>query len=151
MRRERIDGVQAALEVAASAGRVIEPPSNVPLTDEQVPFFASIIDETPISDWTPHTLELAALMARTMQQLEYETRAFALEDSVMFTEKGTAVANPRKSIIQMLTGSILSMRRSLAIHARGQGGEKRDTDKRRNQASAIESALGHDGDDGLLA
>ncbi|MNI36100.1 hypothetical protein D3C73_901410 [compost metagenome] len=48
------------------------------------------------------------------------------------------MANPRKSIVQMHAGSILSFRRSLALHARAVQGEARDAAKRREAAKDIE-------------
>ena len=64
----------------------------------------------------------------------------------MASEKGTPVVNPRKTVIQMNASIILSYRRSLQLLARAQGGEARDTGKRRAIAKEYEG----DGDD-LLA
>jgi hypothetical protein len=94
-------------------------------------------------------LELAAMLARTMSDLESEQRALRLEGSVMRSERGTPVVNPRKSVVQMYAGSILSFRRSLSLHARAQDGESRDVAKRRGNAQDIEAAVILDDD--LLA
>jgi hypothetical protein len=133
----------------ASATREIEPPSNVSLEPCDMPFFASVIGEFARSDWTAHQLELAAMLARTMSDLESEQRALRLEGSVMRSERGTPVVNPRKSVVQMYAGSILSFRRSLSLHARAQDGESRDVAKRRGNAQDIEAAVILDDD--LLA
>ena len=149
-KRQRIDSAAEAVRVASGAGRSIDPPSNVPLDASDLPFFASVIAEFARSDWTAHQLELAAMLARTMADLEREQRDLRVEGSVMASERGTPVVNPRKAVVQMHASSILSFRRSLSLHARAQGGEARDVAKRRNQAKAIESDNPLD-DDGLIA
>ena len=148
-RRKRVDGIDAAIEITQAAARHISPPSNVPLDDRDLPFFASVIDEFARSEWTPHQLELAAMLARTMADLEEEQRMMRDEGSVLRTDKGTPVINPRKTAIQMHYSNIHSARRSLSLHARAQGGEARDVGKRRGIAQGIEDDAGA-GDD-LLA
>ena len=147
-RKQRIDSTAAAVEIAKASGRQINPPSNVPLEDRDLPFFASVIAEFARSDWTAHRLELAAMLARTMADLESDQRLMREEGPIMATDRGTPVVNPRKTVIQMNASIILSYRRSLSLHARAQGGEARDIGKRRDMAKEIEGGLG--GDD-LLA
>src|SRR3546814_4303788 len=83
------------------------------------------------SEWTDHQLEMAAMLARAMADLEREQYELRAEGSVMTSERGTPVVNPRKTVVQMHAGTILSMRRSLSLHARAQQGEARDAGKRR--------------------
>jgi hypothetical protein len=148
-KRPRIDSTAAAVETARAAQRQIVPPSNVPLDARDLPFFASVLAEFARSEWSAHQLELAAMLARTMADLEQDQRLMRAEGPIMATEKGTPVVNPRKTVIQMNASIILSYRRSLSLHARAQGGESRDVGKRRDAAKGIEAGL-DDGDD-LLA
>lgn len=148
-RKLRIDSTAEAVRVAQAAARPIEPPSNVPLDAGDLPFFASVLAEFARSEWTAHQLELAAMLARTMADLEREQRLLRDEGSIMASEKGTPVVNPRKSVVQMHAGTILSMRRSLSLHARAQAGETRDIAKRRGGAKGIEADV--DGADDLIA
>lgn len=138
-RKARIDSASEAVRVMAKATTEIEPPDNVPLDDEDRPFFRNVIAEYARSEWSAHQLELAAMLARTMADLTREQALLRAEGGVAYSEKGTPVANPRKSIVQMHAGSILSFRRSLALHARAQAGEARDVAKRREAAKGIES------------
>jgi hypothetical protein len=147
-RKPRIDSTAGAVEVMRAAQAQIHPPSNVPLEARDMPFFASVLAEFARSEWTAHQLELAAMLARTMADLEQDQRLMRVEGPVMATEKGTPVVNPRKTVIQMNASIILSYRRSLQLHARAQG-EARDTAKRRGFAQEIEAGM-DDGDD-LLA
>lgn len=127
----------------------IVPPSNVPLDKGDMPFFASVIAEFARSEWTAHQLELAAMLARTMADLEREQRLLREEGATALSERGTPVVNPRKTVVQMHASTILSFRRSLALHARAQGGDARDIGKRRAIARSIEAD--NPLDDDLLA
>ena len=147
-RKPRIDSTAAAVEIAKASSAQIVPPSNVPLEDRDLPFFASVIAEFARSDWSAHQLELAAMLARTMADLNDEQIEMRKEGSICKTDKGTPVINPRKTAIQMHYSNIHSARRSLALHARAQGGEARDLAKRRTAVKAVEDGMG---DDDLLA
>jgi len=149
-RRQRADSTAAAVDAARAAQQQITPPSNVALDPEDLPFFASVIAEFARSEWTAHQLELAAMLARTMADLERDQRLMRIEGPVLATERGTPVVNPRKTVIQMNASIILSYRRSLSLHARAQGGEARDVAKRRAMTMEAEAGF-DDGDDGLLA
>ncbi|MDE3796974.1 terminase small subunit [Sinorhizobium meliloti] len=137
-RKARIDSAAEAVRVMAKATTEIEPPANVPLDEEDLPFFRNVIAEYARSEWSSHQLELAAMLARTMADLTREQKLLRDEGGVAYSEKGTPVANPRKSIVQMHASSILSFRRSLSLHARAQAGEARDVAKRRGAAKEIE-------------
>lgn len=138
-RKARIDSAAEAVRVMAKATTEIEPPANVPLDEEDLPFFRNVIAEYARSEWSSHQLELAAMLARTMADLTREQKLLRDEGGVAYSEKGTPVANPRKSIVQMHASSILSFRRSLSLHARAQAGEARDVAKRRGASKDIEN------------
>lgn len=146
-RKSRVDSAAAAVKIMQGATRQIQPPAHVPLDDCDWPFFESVIEEFARAEWTEHQIELAAMLARTMANLESEQRNLRSEGFTTKSDRGTPVANPRVTITKGLTGDILSMRRSLALHARAQKGEARDVSKRQNHAKAIETDL----DDELLA
>lgn len=138
-RKARIDSAAEAVKVMAKAAGEIDPPGNVPLDDGDLPFFQNVIAEFARSEWTAHQLEIAAMLARTMADLTREQGLLRAEGGVAYSDKGTPVANPRKSIVQMHASSILSFRRSLSLHARAQVGETRDASKRRAIAKDIEA------------
>jgi len=148
-RKARIDSAAEAVRIMSRAATEIVPPSNVELDESDMPFFASVIAEFARSEWTAHQLELAAMLARTMADLHREQKMLREEGSVVYSERGTPVVNPRKSVVQMHASTILSFRRSLALHARAQGGDARDIAKRRAAAKAIEA--NNPLDDELLA
>jgi hypothetical protein len=71
-----------------------------------------------------------------------------VEGSVSKSDRGTPVVNPRKVVVQMHAGSILSFRRSLQLHARAQTRDLGDAAKRQSGAKAIEAGIE---DDDLIA
>ena len=146
-RKQRVDSNAAAVRIMQGSTKQIQPPSHVPLDDCDWPFFENVIEEFARSEWTEHQVELAAMLARTMANLESEQRLLREEGFTAKSERGTPVPNPRVTITKGLTGDILSMRRSMSLHARAQKGEARDVTKRASQSKAIETEL----DDGLLA
>lgn len=119
--------------------RQISPPSNVPLTNADMPFFASVIDEYARSEWTAHQLELAALLARKMRLLRDELATLEQEGFVTVSGNGSPCQNPRLGGVRMLDTSIMATRRSLQIHARARAGEARDAGKRRDIAKGHEA------------
>ncbi len=143
-RKARIDSVEEIVRVMAAVSSEVAPPANVPLDAGDMPFFQSVIAEYARADWSDHQLEIAAMLARTMADLTREQALLRTEGSVVYSDKGTPVVNPRKSVVQMHAGSILSFRRSLSLHARGQQGEARDVAKRRESAKDIEGDAGDD-------
>ena len=74
-----------------------------------------------------------------MADLEREQRMLRAEGFIAVRENGTSVENPRSRVVKSLTGDILSLRRSLSLHARARGGEAEKIGPRRAIAKAIEA------------
>ena len=87
-RKARIDSVSEAVRVVSAAAQEIVPPSNVPLEVGDLPFFASVIADFARTDWTAHQLELAAMLARTMADLEREQMLLRQEGFIAFSLTG---------------------------------------------------------------
>lgn len=146
-RKQRIDSSAAAVRIVQGAVRQMTPPSHVPLDDCDWPFWENVVAEFARSEWTEHQLEIAALLARTLANLESEQRTLRLEGFIAVRENGTTVENPRSRVVKSLAGDILSLRRSLALHARAKSGDNRDAAKQRDTGRALEV----DFDDDLIA
>jgi hypothetical protein len=110
----------------AKATMKIAPPAHVPLSPDDMPFFESVIAEFAKSELTDHQIELVALLARTMADLEREQLALRRDPA-------------RKPLVQVHTNSIIGLRRSLSLHGRAKGGEASTVAKRRKMAKAIEA------------
>lgn len=148
MRKARVDSAEEQVRIAAAARQPIVPPSNVPLDARDKPFFVNIIAEFARSEWTAHQLELVAMLARTMADLEDEQREFRREGSVVQCVRGP-VTNPRFGVIQGHVNLIISLRRSLALNGRVKNGEPLHAAKRRVQIMEIERD--NAADDDLIA
>jgi hypothetical protein len=143
-RKQRIDSSAAAVRIVQGAVRHIAPPSHVPLDDCDWPFWENVVAEFARSEWTEHQLEIAAMLARTMANMEAEQRQLRIEGFIAVRENGTTVENPRGRVVKSLAGDILSLRRSLALHARARSGDNRDAAKQREAGRALEADLSDD-------
>lgn len=146
-RKQRIDSSAAAVRIAQGSVRQIEPPAHVTLDECDWPFWDSVVAEFARAEWTNHQLELAAMLARTMANLEVEQRTLRKEGFTSVSSKGTPVVNPRSTACKGLAGDVLSMRRSLALHARARNGDNRDAAKQRDVGRSMETDI----DDDLIA
>lgn len=145
-RKKRADST--AEQVRAMQAGQVHPPSHVPLTKDAMPFFANVIEEFARSEWTAHQLELAAMLARTMARLNKAQMDVEKEGETSKSDRGTPVVNPLVTVAKGYTGDILSMRRSLALHARARnGGDNRNTAGRNEALKDNQNAA----DDDLLA
>jgi hypothetical protein len=147
-RRKPIDSPDEAVRIAQGSGRPVSPPSHVPLDDMDWPYWESVVAEFARAEWTEHQLELAAMLARTMANLEAEQRELRAEGFVSTSQRGTPVVNPRSTAVKSLTGDILALRRSLALHARARNsGDNRSAATKRDIAKSLEVGV----DDELFA
>ena len=154
-RRKRSDSTDTAVAVAAAAFREVNPPAHVRMQERDMPFFDSVIAEFARAEWSEHQLEIAALLAQTMSDLEeqqFRLREEGLTLEVQSKKKKKYFAvNPRNGVVQTLAARVLSYRRSLSLHARAREGEARDAAKRRQQMKGIEQAVqARDDDDDLI-
>jgi phage terminase small subunit len=148
MARTRTDSKESAVKIMQAAAQPVHPPSNVPLDQTDLPFFANVISEFARSQWSDHALEIAAMMARCMNDLNREQQALRAEGYITTRANGTTVENPRQRIVKSLTGDLLSLRRSLGVNARARE-EAHVSAKKTSIAKSIEteSPLGN----GLIA
>ena len=148
MKRKRTDSKENAAAIMAKAAQPITVPSNVPLNKEDIVFYHNVISEFARSQWTEHALEIAAMMARCMCDLNREQQMLRKEGYIPTRQNGTTVENPRTRIVKGLTGDLLSLRRSLGVNSRARD-EAYVIDKKTQIAKAIEAD--DPLDDGLIA
>lgn len=143
-RKARIDSSAEAVRIMQGARRELSPPSHVPLDDMDWPYWHNVVSEFARAEWTEHQLEIAAMLARTMANLELEQRTLRAEGFISVRENGTTVENPRARAVKSLTGDILSLRRSLALHARARSGDNRHAANQRDQGRNVETQTSDD-------
>ncbi len=66
MARKRTDSKENAAQIMAKSAVPITVPSNVPLSETDIPFYHNVIGEFARSHWTENALEIAAMMRHTM-------------------------------------------------------------------------------------
>jgi phage terminase small subunit len=144
MKRSPITSPSEAVRIIQAARIDLQPPSHMVLDECDLPFWRNVVAEFARAEWTDHQLELAAMLARTMADLAGEQKTLRTEGYISVRENGTSVENPRARAVKSLTGDILSLRRSLALHARARSGNSETDAKRREMGKAIERDAGSD-------
>lgn len=137
-RKARSDSTSEMTRIVSQSGRTIVCPEHIALEDGDKPFFTNIIAEFAFSEWTAHQLELAAMLARSLHDLHREQILLRQEGEIASSIRGTPCVNPRRSVVQMLAGTVLNFRRSLALNARA-APDYRDVMKGRRQSKQIEA------------
>ena len=148
-RRLRADSIGGAVAAARGSNGNLMPPSHISFDDADWPFWRSVVEEFSREELSAHLLEVAAILARTLCDLDREQKLLRQEGAVMKSEKGALSPNPRNSVVKTLSDTMLSLRRSLALHARARAGEARDVAKRRSINK--ETAKATSTDDDLIA
>src|SRR3546814_18134697 len=96
-RKQRIDSATAAVKVMQGATREIAPPAHVRMSEEDWPFWHSVIAEFARSEWTDNQLEMAAMLARALADLAREQDELRAEGSEMTRERGPPVEVGRET------------------------------------------------------
>lgn len=157
-RKLRTDSISEMTRIMSGAAREIAPPSHVPLQEMDWPFWEDVVAECARADWTEHQLSLAAMLARTMANVEEDQRKLREEGTTIVREikdgkgevkKIVSCSNARARAIQDGMSQILALRRSLALHAKAKSGSNADAAKQREANKKTEQA--GEGKDDLLA
>lgn len=134
-RKKHIDSTAEIVKIYAAAGNEIQWPEGMRQLPGDLSAFKKIIEEAANIEWTPHKIQLAAIMARMINDVDYEHDLLRREGTIITNEdNGTRYPNPRKNVVTSYQTTIISMRRSLGIHTRALTGDNREAAKRRNIA-----------------
>lgn len=148
--KPRTDSHENMLRVFAGANIEIAPPPHMALSDDDLPHFRAIIDEQAKADWTPHNVEMAAFLARTMSDLEAAQRQLAKEGPTVTRADGSIRPHPLHGVVRSFIGMTLAIRRSLGLSARIRAGGSTHAAKQRIQNRNLERSATAT-DDNLLA
>ena len=149
-KRARSDSAKAAINAAINASLALpDCPAHVKLRDRDRPFWADVLRARARDEWTQADLIVAAQLARCMSDIEAESEAMEDEGSVIKNDKGTAVMNPRNSVLEQLARREMALMRTLKI-AGASTGDTRDLVKGRKLQREAEKARAEVADD-LLA
>lgn len=118
-------GIAAAI---VAGGKKIVAPAHVKFRPLERVIFTELCDEMSKTELTVHKITMLAFLAQQMAGLQDQQTLLVSEGAVVTNNRGNRVPNPRVSICNGLTRNILSLRRSLGIHARElAGGDNRRT------------------------
>lgn len=148
-KKQRSDSI--TMQGAAMRAKSVQPPAHIEIWPEARPFWDNVIAECAKVDWTAHQLEMAAILARCMCQLVQEQEKAREEGSVIVSDKGTPMQNPRIRAVHDLQAQVAKLRQGLAINGRAVKGEARDVRKRTSQLKAAEAVVDELEGDGLIA
>ena len=148
-KRTKITAVSEIAKTLNAAGKKILPPNNFDLEADDIISFDKIIAEFAKVEWTDHTLEMAAALARSITDLRYAQRQLREEGPTIVGAKGGLVINPVINAMKSQAGIVFAMRRSLALQAREKSGETHNLAKRRSIEKGIEARI--EDDDDLIA
>ena len=98
-----------------NASAEIVPPCNLPLNEFEQELWDTFIGSRQPSDWNQAHLILLYNFVKTQSELLDERRIYETESSILHSERGTPVANPRSRIIQDLSRLLVSQAKPLAL------------------------------------
>ena len=150
-RRVPVNSHAGIAQAILSGGKKIVVPKHLDFTAVERCIFTELAEEMSKAEISPHKVTMLVLLTRQMAMLQNEQALIKREGAVLTNSHGNAVANPRVKICAGLTANILSMRRSLGIHARElAGGDNRRTAIMRDHNKRNEAILDDLDDDGLI-
>lgn len=141
----------AAINAAlAAVAPPIEPPGHVRLSEREMVFWPGIIKSRSRDEWSAADLVVAAQLARCQSDIELESEALKSEGSVLRTDKGTPVMNPRHAVMEQLSRREMALMRTLQMGGSAKGQKATFENARKLQRQA-EKAKEEMSDDDLLA
>lgn len=160
-RKPRSDSISEHSRILQGAAKLLSPPSHVPLEDMDMPFWEDVVAEFARADWTEHSLTLAAMLARTLANLEEEQRLLRSEGGVIVKEikdekgevrKIVSCVNARARSVSDYMSQVLSLRRSLSLNTKAKyGTNPNQAGKNLAANKQTESSLGAGEESDLLA
>lgn len=139
-RRVPVNSAAGISKALIAGGKKIEVPKHVDFSPLERLIFTELVEEMSKSELTAHKITMMVLLTRQMAMLQNEQVLLTEEGVVLTNSHGNAVANPRVKVCAGLTANVLSMRRSLGVHARElAGGDNRRTKVMRKHNKANEA------------
>ena len=149
--KKRVDNPSSVQAAMIAGGRKIVVPKSITFTPKQRLIFTEICSEFSKSELTAHKIRLAAILARDVASLDDQQKLLQTEGEVFVNSHGNPTCNPRVRVVQTLSSTVLSLRRSLGVHARDlAGGDSRRVGMRRAHDKANEG-LRENYEDNLIA
>lgn len=125
--RTRSDSTTAAVAATqAAASGPINPPAHLKLRDNDWPYWEAIVQARAAGTWNNADLALAVNLARTQADIQRLGDELEDEGDVLINARGTAVVNPKHTLLETLTRRAVALSRALHVHAEATVGRSRD-------------------------
>lgn len=148
-KRKSANSIESRVKAAQNAALgPLEPPAHVRLRDGDRPFWDSIVSARARETWTATDLETAANLARTKADIERVSRELEVEGDVIENARGTAIMNPKHTILEQLSRRAMALSRIVHVHAEATVGRAEQGAKRAGLERAAQADNPHD--DGLI-
>ncbi len=148
-KRLRSDSASSELAAIQSAGKTIDPPSEISINDDELRFWKLIVSSRAFSAWTPNDLMLAGMLSRCYSDIEKYSQALS-KSRLIKDSSGQPKISPAHKIVDDLHKQALSLSRTLQIHPRATQGESRDQ-VNRNKLYGDAKTIMEEADDELIA
>lgn len=153
-RKARRDSQAEKAKIVQGVSLKLSVPESIPLCERGRVFFEEILEEQAKSEWTRHNLSFAAQIASLMAMVQKLREQVDAEGYtiVNVSERGsTTRSHPLLGSIATFSSMVVSMRRSLALHARGRAkGDNRNAAAQRKFAKQLEDEAFDEDDDDLI-
>ena len=151
MPKTRSDDRNFQTEIMRAAAKGVTPPTYVELRPEHMSYWNAITQAR--AEWTDIDLIHAANLARTLYNIDEQTRKLKAEGDILHNSRGTPVMNPRFSILEQLSRRSVALSTKLQVHAAATIGEVENNKKKNKAKQKAVKALDtmDDEDDFLLA
>jgi hypothetical protein len=157
-KRTKGDTAKAAVDAMVNAAKPLhDPPAHCLMRDGDRPFWDDIVRARAREEWTETDLVVAAQLARCQADIERESMRLDDEGSVGTNHRGSAVMNPRVSVLEQLARREMALMRTLRMGGRVVGdsrdmaGTRKAERQARATAEAIRSERDEDDEESLLA
>ena len=153
-RKNRTDSTTGKMQAIRGAkSTIIQPPAHVRLREQDLPYWADIVAARAADSWNPSDLTAAAQLARCRADIERFQDELDREPPILYSEKGTAHANPKFSIIEQLVRRQQALMRIVYVHAQatlGSTGTAANKSKAQREAQGKLEKKDDDGKDRSL-
>lgn len=152
-KRARADSAASAVKAMVNAAKPdIEVPAWVTLTDSARPFWIGVVRARARDEWQDVDLVVAAQLAQCQADIAEEDEALRAEGRVIKNERGTAVMNPRTTVLEQLARREMALMRTLRMGGRVAGDARDEQGKRQLERGARKARQQvEEEDEGLLA
>ena len=148
-----VKNVSQMVKIVQDSSGVFELPPNTEMSDKQWTFFKDLYQLFTSSERDSHTIMMLVFLSKAMDELESERQKLTIEGHIIEVKdnrlKGIKkkIVNPRKQSVKMCMQEVLSLRKSLGLHAtadKALGDLKRERRNNIDLETKLTSELGDD-------